>query len=90
MAGSYFYHSHVGLQALTAVGALVVEDAEPPPYDYDEDRVLLFTDYFNSTDSYMIQGLTANPFRWTGEVNGVLLNGYGCPNTTTNLTIAQP
>ena len=27
MAGTYFYHSHIGFQAVTAAGPLIVEDA---------------------------------------------------------------
>ena len=26
-AGTYFYHSHVGFQAITAAGALIIEEA---------------------------------------------------------------
>ncbi|KAJ4149869.1 hypothetical protein LMH87_010647 [Akanthomyces muscarius] len=32
-AGTYFYHSHVGFQAVTAAGALIVESTEQPPYN---------------------------------------------------------
>ena len=84
MAGTYFYHSHVGLQALSAAGPLIVKDAKKPPYQYDEERTLIFSDYFNKTDDSMAKGLVANPFKWTGEVNQVLLNGYGMPNGSTS------
>lgn len=80
-SGTYFYHAHVGLQALTAHGALIVEDAGEPPYQYDEERNIVFTDYHNKTDAELTKGLTANAFVWTGEVNGVLVNGYGTNKT---------
>lgn len=75
--GTYFYHSHVGLQALTAYGPLVVEDCGPYPHHYDEERTLLWGDYFNKTDEVMEEGLVDVPFVWSGETNGVLLNGVG-------------
>ena len=50
-AGTSFYHSHVGFQAVTANGALIVEDVGSPPYHYDGERILQLTDYFNKTDS---------------------------------------
>lgn len=31
MAGTYFYHSHVGLQAISATGPLIVRKLIPPP-----------------------------------------------------------
>ncbi|QUC24037.1 uncharacterized protein UV8b_08278 [Ustilaginoidea virens] len=76
-AGSYFYHSHVGVQALTVFGALVVESCAPPPHSYDEERILLWSDLFNKTDKQIEDGLVHVPFEWSGETQGVLLNGVG-------------
>ncbi|KAJ6092481.1 hypothetical protein N7486_007770 [Penicillium sp. IBT 16267x] len=86
-AGTYFYHAHVGMEEVTAFGALIVDDCGKPPYDYDEDRFLLWSDYFNKTDHNMTVGLQGVPFSWTGEVNSFLLNGVGVaighePNNT--------
>jgi L-ascorbate oxidase len=77
--GTYFYHSHVGMQALTAYGPLVVEDCNPEsyPHYYDEEMTLLWGDYFNKTDEVLETGLESVPFVWSGETNGVLLNGVG-------------
>ncbi|KKY18288.1 putative multicopper oxidase type 1 [Diplodia seriata] len=77
--GTYFYHSHVGFQAVTAAGSLIVthKAGDSPPYAYDESRTVMFTDLFNTTDAEIEAGLTADPFRWTGEVGGVLINGHG-------------
>ncbi|TIA28168.1 L-ascorbate oxidase [Aureobasidium pullulans] len=75
--GTSFYHSHVGFQAVTANGALIVEDVRSPPYHYDGERIFQLTDYFNKTDSVIEQGLTSNPFVWSGETNGLLINGVG-------------
>ncbi|KAF2768871.1 L-ascorbate oxidase [Teratosphaeria nubilosa] len=76
-AGTYFYHSHVGFQAVTAAGPLIVEDSGEPPYPYDEERIIAFTDYFNKTDTTIEEGLIGKPFKWSGETNAVLINGVG-------------
>lgn len=76
-AGTYFYHSHVGFQAVSCNGPLIVEDAGSPPYEYDEEQIIQLTDYFNRTDDAIETGLTADPFVWSGETNAVLINGVG-------------
>lgn len=77
MAGTYFYHSHVGFQAVTAAGPLIVEDARPIPYVYDEERLIALSDIFEKTDAQIESGLRANPFAWSGETANVLVNGKG-------------
>ncbi|MCJ1455006.1 hypothetical protein MMC28_005359 [Mycoblastus sanguinarius] len=86
-AGTYFYHSHVGFQAVSAAGPLIVEDASAPPYSYDDERVFFLSDIFNKTDDVIEQGLQANPFTWSGETNNVLVNGYGI---TAGYSVAGP
>ncbi|KAL9112184.1 MAG: hypothetical protein Q9227_003561 [Pyrenula ochraceoflavens] len=76
-AGTYFYHSHVGMQANTAAGSVVVDDQGPPPYAFDEERIVMLLDYFNRTDARMESLLTGNPGVWSGETNDVLVNGFG-------------
>ncbi|CAG8262656.1 unnamed protein product [Penicillium olsonii] len=76
-AGTYFYHSHVGFQAVTAVGSLVVEPAQPSPYEYDEERIILLSDYFAKTDKEVEEGLLSSNFTWSGETGAVLVNGQG-------------
>ena len=59
-AGTYFYHSHVGFQAVSASGPLIVEEADGRfPYEYDEERMLFLSELFNNTDKQIAQGLTA-------------------------------
>ena len=76
-AGTYFYHSHVGFGAVTAFGALIVEEplGVPPPYTYDDEKVFLISDSFHLNDSFIEQGLLANPFQWSGEIDNIQLNG---------------
>ncbi|GME25716.1 Multicopper oxidase type 1 [Neofusicoccum parvum] len=77
--GTYFYHSHVGFQAMTAAGALVITNrpGQVSPYQYDEEQNVIFSDLYNTTDQTIETGLVANPFKWSGEVGDVLVNGYG-------------
>ncbi|KAJ5259627.1 hypothetical protein N7478_012608 [Penicillium angulare] len=74
-AGTYFYHSHIGFQAVTANGPLVVDSKHPPPFNYDEERTIMLSDFFNETDKQITDGLTSNNFTWSGETGAILVNG---------------
>jgi len=77
-SGTYYYHSHVGLQALTASGPLIVDDSPASPtYHYDEERILHFQDYFFLSDGEIMSSIMDSKYRWTGGTNGILLNGKG-------------
>lgn len=44
--GTYWYHSHSGLQEqLGHAGPMLIEPAEPEPFHYDREHVLLLTDW---------------------------------------------
>lgn len=73
-AGTYFYHSHMGFQAVTAHGLLVVEDKDDPPYEYDEDIAVVFADWYMKSDEEVETGLTSIPFKWSGEPNALIFN----------------
>lgn len=77
MAGTYFYHSHVGFQAVTVAGPLIVDEIAMPPYHYDDERTIALQDVFKKTDSEIEEGLLANPFQWSGETENILINGQG-------------
>lgn len=76
-AGTYFYHSHIGMQALTATGALIVEDCGPPPYEYDDERVLLWHEHYKQDDKTFEEGLLAAPLQFGGEVVALMMDGRG-------------
>ncbi|KAI1261593.1 Cupredoxin [Xylariaceae sp. FL1019] len=78
-AGTYFYHAHVGFQAVSAAGSLIIEDSEPP-YQYDDERTILLQELFNHTDTEWEDGITAEKFSWKGEINSWLINGEGVSN----------
>ncbi|KAI9367031.1 L-ascorbate oxidase [Aspergillus egyptiacus] len=87
-AGTYFYHSHIGFKAVTAAGALIVQEAhgEEPPYEYDDEKILFFSELFNKTDKAVDDDLTEpiSKFSWTGESEAILLNGKGYPVVDTS------
>jgi L-ascorbate oxidase len=76
-AGTCFYHSHCGFQAVTAAGPLIVEEAGKPPYEYDDERIIALSDIFEKSDSEIEEGLVGNPFQWSGETSNILVNGQG-------------
>jgi FtsP/CotA-like multicopper oxidase with cupredoxin domain len=76
MAGTYYYHSHVGFQSVSVNGPLIVKD-KVPPYKYDEERIIMFNDVFNRTMDSIEAGLVATPMVWSGETNNILINGKG-------------
>lgn len=77
MAGTYFYHSHVGFQAVSAAGPLIVDDLIQPPYHYDDEKIIFLSDVFNKTNLAIESGLVANPLSWSGETAMVMINGKG-------------
>lgn len=45
-SGTYWYHSHSGLQEpLGHYGPLIIDPAKPEPYRYDRDHVVMFSDW---------------------------------------------
>ncbi|TLD05506.1 uncharacterized protein PgNI_09088 [Pyricularia grisea] len=74
-AGTYFYHSHVEFQAVTAHGALIVEDCGKPPYEYDDEIIVALGEHYPKTDRQILDDLHAKPFRWSGEPEAILFGG---------------
>lgn len=68
-AGTYFYHSHVEFQAVSAAGPLIVLEApgQKSPYVCDAEKTIFISELYNKTDSNIVKGLTATPqsqFSW--------------------------
>lgn len=77
-AGTYFYHSHSGLQAMTAFGPLLVHDRRRRAWPWRELPCgpLLFSDRWQRADRRQQEkGLLASPFRWADEPTDLLING---------------
>ncbi|KAK3349594.1 laccase-like protein [Lasiosphaeria hispida] len=87
-SGTYFYHSHVGMQAMTCSGPLIVDDCGASPYIYDDERIFHFQDYFFQTDCQLFGEVTSPPFTGFGRTDGILLNGKGVANGKTASTDA--
>lgn len=75
--GTYFYHSHSSLQAVTAFGPLLVHERWSRRSSLEiPDGPLLFSDQWQGLDRQrQEEGLLASPFRWIGEPTGLLING---------------
>ncbi|KAK3948299.1 multicopper oxidase-domain-containing protein [Pseudoneurospora amorphoporcata] len=78
-AGTYFYHSHVAMQATTCSGPVVVDDCSSCPFNYDDERILYFQDYLRVSDKEMAEDVQAVPYIWPGETDGIVLNGRSVP-----------
>lgn len=76
-SGTFFFHSHTGMQAMSACGALIVEDCDSSPYSYEDERILQFSDYSPRADG------TASSGRGSRNSDAILLNGKGIRNGDT-------
>ncbi|KAK0522214.1 hypothetical protein OC842_006531, partial [Tilletia horrida] len=86
--GTYYYHSHVALQAVTAPGPFIVEGNVPSIHkSVREERTLVLGDWYWQESTKIAAGLLANPFRWPGSVKSIVLNGRGL--NACNATVAQ-
>ena len=74
-AGTYFYHSHVGFQAVSATGPLIVDDKDPP-YKVDGERTIYHQELYNKTDSTIEDGLVATPFVINPKTNPFVINAF--------------
>lgn len=58
--GSYWYHSHVGLQLQQGLsGPLIIEDPDEP-YAYDEDLTVFLSDFLNAAPETVMEQLLKN------------------------------
>lgn len=84
-SGTYWYHSHSGLQEQAGVyGAIVIEPREPEPHQYQRDHVLLFSDWSDQAPEALMATLKkqSDAFnyhkRTVGDfVDDVAQNGWG-------------
>lgn len=57
-SGTYWYHSHSGLQEQAGVyGAIIIEPREPEPHAYQRDHVLLFSDWSDQAPEALLATL---------------------------------
>ncbi|MDJ0391633.1 copper resistance system multicopper oxidase [Roseomonas sp. E05] len=61
-AGTYWYHSHSGLQEQSGIyGAIVIDPATPEPFGYDRDYIIQLSDWTDETPSHVIANLKRDP-----------------------------
>jgi hypothetical protein len=76
-AGTHLYHSHAGLQSVTAFGALIIDDPLRP-WEAAEapSGPIALSDHWEGIDRLQQEeGLLASPFKWEGEPSTLLING---------------
>ena len=75
--GTFFYHSHIEMQMKDSFfGALIVEDTNnKTKIDYDEEYIIVFSDFHKQDSAELIQMLKSVPFEWTGSPYTLLANG---------------
>ena len=48
-SGTYWYHSHAGLQEQQGLyGAIIIDPPKPPPYRYNQDQVIVLSEWSNT------------------------------------------
>ncbi len=61
-SGTYWYHSHSMFQEQAGLyGAIIVDPLQPPPYRYDREHVLLFSDWTDLDPSALFRRLKKAP-----------------------------
>jgi CopA family copper-resistance protein len=61
-SGTYWYHSHSGFQEQAGLyGALIVDAAEPEPFDYQRDHVVLLSDWTDLAPADLYKRLKKMP-----------------------------
>ncbi|EPA8554237.1 copper resistance system multicopper oxidase [Yersinia enterocolitica] len=56
--GTYWYHSHSGLQEQEGVyGAIIIDAREPEPFKYDREHVVMLTDWTNENPQRLLSKL---------------------------------
>ncbi|KAI7743636.1 hypothetical protein M8C21_012058 [Ambrosia artemisiifolia] len=79
-AGTYFYHGHYGMQRSAGLYGLLIVDVEEgkkEPFQYDGEFNLLLSDWWHKGVHEQEVDLSANPMRWIGEPQSLLINGRG-------------
>lgn len=57
-SGTYWYHAHAGLQEQEGVyGAFIIEPLKRAPYSYSKDRVIVLSDWMNTSADHVIANL---------------------------------
>lgn len=87
-SGTYFYHGHQGVQALSGlVGPLVIhsrDEAAHQPIPYSSDRVILLQDWYYDPDSELMREVLSPGVEDAPIPNTALINGVNQPSCSNN------
>ncbi|SPR00086.1 L-ascorbate oxidase [Plasmodiophora brassicae] len=89
-SGTFFYHAHSGLDQ-SVVGALIVhnDERDHAVMNYDDERVILLSDWWHASMESLIDGLMGTPFKWIGDAQSILTNGRSPPSSCSDSTVAN-
>lgn len=75
--GTHWYHSHTELERDDAFyGPLIVDDInESTKINYDEEYIIMFSDFYQQYSEELMQMLTSDNFHWPGQPYRLLVNG---------------
>jgi len=74
-SGTFWYHGHVEMQRDDAFyGALIVDELNPVIY-YDEEYIIMISDFYQQYSEELVQMLTSSNFHWPGAPKTLLING---------------
>jgi len=72
--GTHFWHGHAGMDVADGItGPIIVHPKNGYPFQYDEDVVVVFQDFYTQTGSQQQVGLHSFPLVWIGEGNSLLV-----------------
>ena len=61
-SGTYWYHSHSGLQEQAGLyGAIIIDPREPEPYHYDREYIVVLSDWHDSPPEEILANLIRQP-----------------------------
>lgn len=73
--GTNWYHGHADMQRDDAFyGALIVDDRNTS-INYDEEYIVMFSDFYQQYADELVQMLTSSNFHWPGAPSHLLVNG---------------
>ena len=75
--GTHWYHSHIELERIDAFyGPLIIDDInKSTKIDYDEEYIVMISDFHQQYSEELVQMLTSNNFHWPGQPYRLLVNG---------------
>jgi FtsP/CotA-like multicopper oxidase with cupredoxin domain len=66
--GTYWFHAHYQLQSQSVFGAFVIDESDGAalPFAYDDERIVMLSDWFHQSDVEQLMGLTTPipGFKW--------------------------